>query len=617
MKDNFKILIVFLVLIIVGCDKDQFADLNSDPSTLAEPDLRFSVTQSVHEMYNNDYTVWFYNNFDYVYPWSQITSVGNGNSEAVVEMGATGGQSIYGSLFPNTRDIRARIDVLEEEEKESMRAIRAMTFAIQIHPAITNTDNTGSMVYTEAALAPYTTPALLTPTYDNQELLFKTWLEELDAAIIELGATDQFAIGNQDLIYGGDYGKWAKFCNLLKLKIAARLVNKDRAQALRIAEEVASSSAGIMNTVSDDFLYRRDINYTGTGNGMQPGIGSKNLVDFMVNNKDPRVRVLFAKNEFNAEIIQAFIDADVELPFYVSDNISLDGGGDFESWTGLGEPWVRYYGAPLSPDANFLVENDPYFKQDTRNRISVGDIEKTYSSTSDFNERITRTGAEFTYPTKPGGRVIQIQDNFPALKVVLGSAAETNLYLAEFKMLGANLPESAQEYFNRGVRLSVERMDLIAKNNGFPYYESDPVYEDEIEAANGATKLQGGEIDALLALPAYDLGTDGLEKIYIQQYINLAATPGDVWALTRRSGIPKTGSAILPREAFLSAGIELVVPRRFEVGTPNEESLNFQNYKSSLEEQGFTSGTNDPSILNSERIWFDQENPAYGAGPKN
>jgi hypothetical protein len=31
---------------------------------------------------------------------------------------------------------------------------------------------------------------------------------------------------------------------------------------------------------------------------------------------------------------------------------------------------------------------------------------------------------------------------------------------------------------------------------------------------------------------------------------------------------------------------------------------------------GITPNNNTPSVLNSERLWFDKNNPNYGAGPK-
>lgn len=616
MKNTYKLIFVLIFLMGWGCDKDKFAELNSDPSNLSEPDLRYSITKAVEQMYGNDYTNWFYTNFQYIYPWSQVTTVQGGNGPGMVEMGPFGTQNPYTGLFPQTLDVRKRIEAMDEADKEIYQSLAAITYAIQIQPAMTVTDLTGSMVYTEAGLAPYTNPPLITPKYDNQEALFDTWLTELNTALTVLTtAENQVVLGNQDVIYGGDYSKWAKFCNLLKLKIAARLVNINRAKALSIAQEVAGSTAGYMDSLDDDFVYHRGIKYYGTGNGLWIGYAGRNLVNFMVENKDPRVRFIFEKNSFNAEVVQAFIDAGKALPPYVAQYVSYDGSGNFAGWTGPGEPWVRYHGVPLAPDAALSGANDIYFNQGTLYRISLNGAEKTYTATSLFSEKIVRTSYDYTYPTKPGGRIIQLKDNDPPLNVILGSSAETNLYLAEFKLLGATLPKTAQEYFNKGVELSIRRADKLAENNQMPYYESDPVYLDAGQADAASTKLKSGEIEALLAKPAYNLATNGLEKVYIQQYINFANTPGDMWATVRRSGIPKKGSSLLPWDNFTASGNELTVPRRFTVSTPTEDSKNYENELKSVQEQGFTTGTSDPVILNTQRLWFDKQNPAYGAGP--
>ena len=209
---------MLLVVLVAGCDKDSFAEKNSNPSELSKAETRFQVTKVIEQMYNDDYTLWFYNNFDYIYPWSQITtaSAGGGNSELMVEMDNAGGHSTYPTFFANVRDIRSRIDALPEEEKSRNLAMKGMTYPISIHTFMTQTDVSGSLVYSEGAMAPYTTPALITPIYDNQELLFNTWLDELNMSISLLMEDDQFDIGSQDLIYNGDYLKWAKFANLLK-----------------------------------------------------------------------------------------------------------------------------------------------------------------------------------------------------------------------------------------------------------------------------------------------------------------------------------------------------------------------------------------------------------------
>ncbi|MEI6679990.1 MAG: SusD/RagB family nutrient-binding outer membrane lipoprotein [Mariniphaga sp.] len=618
MKNTYKIVFALVFLMVWGCDKQKFGDLNSDPSSISKPDLRFSVTTAIDQMYSNDYTTWFYNNFQYIYPWAQVTSKQGGNSSDFVDMGPSAGFDLYSRLFTQTLDVRYNIDKMAEPEKSTYQAMKALTYATQILPAIHNTDNSGSLVYSEAGLAPYTNPPLLTPVLDNQKALFTSWLKELDGAIAILAtANNQVSMGSQDIIYGGDYGKWAKFCNLLKLKIAARLINQDRALALKIAGEVGTSTAGYMDGLSDDFIYNKGVKYYGTGNGMWIGFASKNLVDFMVGIKDPRLRFIFEKDAFNGEVVQAFLDAGKALPPYVAQYVNVDVNKKFTGWKSPGEPWVRYHGAPLSPDAKQDPINNIYFNQAELNKLTVGSVQKTYASTSLYSEKLVRTTYDFTYPTKPGGRVIELKDNDPGLNVILGSAAETNLYLAEFKLMGATLPKTAQEYFNKGVELSVLRMDALAKNNQMPYYSGDPVYTDANENAAGATKLQAGEVAALLAKPICNLATDGLEKVYIQQYINFMNTPGDVWSTVRRSGVPKKGSAYLAWEKITSSGVEMTLPRRFVISTPGKDDINYTNKMAAITEQGITPATLDPIKLNTERLWFDKTDPQYGDGPKN
>lgn len=610
-----KITYVICLLFFIECDREDFSKINTPRSVSSEINVPYSITKAMERMYENDYTIWFYDNFDYIFPWCQLTAQGLGNSSFdMMKMDQWGGQDIYRSLFPNTRDIRANIDNLPDKEKAIRRAWYAMTFPIQIQPAMTVTDKVGSIIYSEAAMAPYTHPYLITPKYDNQETLFNLWLKELNQAIPGLMAEDQLQLKNQDMIYSGDFTKWAKFCNLLKLKIAVRLLNKDRNRALKIAEEVVSSKAGYMDQLADDFVYKKGIEYHGSGEATQPGAAAKNVVEFLVKNQDPRVRFIYTKNSFNSEVVQAFMDAGKELPPYVKQYINFDSSHHFESWKAPGEPWVRYFGVPLSPDEVLKSQNDPYFKQ--RELYKIGN--KHYYATSGYSTNITYTSSKHVYPTKPKGRIIEEnKENAPRFEVVLGSSAETNLYLAEFKLLGANLPQTAQDYFNQGVRLSIERMDKIAQNNWIAYYEKDPVYTDEEMQEKASVKLKPGEIDNLLKQEAFNLSKDGLEKVYIQQYINFAASPnGDIWTLVRRSGIPKKNSAYLPADSFIVGGNELVIPRRFKIETITKDNKNYANQKAAYEEQGFTIGTSDPMILNKERIWFDKSNPKYFTGSK-
>lgn len=57
------------------------------------------------------------------------------------------------------------------------------------------------------------------------------------------------------------------------------------------------------------------------------------------------------------------------LPPYIEPLVKYDGDGNFAGWDGDGEPWVRYHGVPVSPDATLDPANSIYFNQSSTNEI--------------------------------------------------------------------------------------------------------------------------------------------------------------------------------------------------------------------------------------------------------
>ena len=85
-----------------------------------------------------------------------------------------------------------------------------------------------------------------------------------------------------------------KFVNGIKLKIAVRLLHQNKAKALKIAEEVGADDANVMQSIADDYVYNKGTggdggnNTYGSDNSVNLGVSSKNVIDFMKRNKDPR-----------------------------------------------------------------------------------------------------------------------------------------------------------------------------------------------------------------------------------------------------------------------------------------------------------------------------------------
>ncbi len=619
MKAN-KILIALCMLTVVGftsCRK-QFAEMNQKPDavTTAEPSFLATRAQTLFE--TNDYLFWFYNQA-YYFRWSQMGNSGifsegsYGMDASVVHR-----QTSYITMLNYRNDIEQYILAHDHPE---YKAYAAMCGVLAIYGAIYAIDINGDIQYTEAAMYRYGGP--LTPKYDRVEDLYDLFVEELDRYIATFQDETQVVVAKQDIIYNGNMDKWAKLANSIKLKIAVRLYNNEPSKAGQIAQSVVSSSVGYIDSVDEAFIFHKADAATGgdlayqTGNGITMIGASENVIKYMVNSRDPRVRFFYTKNGFNSKIIQEFITEGKkdDLPPFVLENINLDAEGNFESYK-LGEPWCRYQGRPnvweMSPEYESM--KGTYFDYLDRYQLTVGEAKKSYGLFSSVTEEMIRGRCGYTVPTIPGGPVIQDNAQMPWWGMYLG-AGETNLYLAELRQLGAISTGSAQSYYERGVELSVKEWDFVAGKNKIPYYGTTYDY-DPLEAS---IELKEGEVAAMLATDAAKW--DGtLEKIYLQQLMNFTMLPNELFATSRRSGYPKVGSTLLPLVKFDKFELA-AIPRRFEFTEPAPTDIMHDIRMESLKEQGLTPGKNQSgmgfpttSVLNSERLWQDKNAPQWGAG---
>lgn len=98
--------------------------------------------------------------------------------------------------------------------------------------------------------------------YDTQEEVYNAFFADLGPAIdtltkyAEAGGAKRFT--QFDLAYGGDYGKWVKFANTLRLRLAMRIVNVDPSKAQAEAEKSLSHPLGLLSALTDNFIVNID-----------------------------------------------------------------------------------------------------------------------------------------------------------------------------------------------------------------------------------------------------------------------------------------------------------------------------------------------------------------------
>lgn len=618
-------LVGLTLLNTTSCSREEFAKINTDPSAISKAEIPYLLTNAQLNFEPAGYLAWFYSG-KYAAWFSQAYSPSRGFTSDYIEMianGGIGGQNI--DVMKISREIEDVLSRLDAAEAAKYQHVNAILKSMLIYLAIFDTDMYGSMPYSEASMARY--GGTITPKYDTMEEMYAIWINELNESIriltSDLSAAGAIDLGSQDIVYGGKMPKWAKFANSLKLKLAVRLLHIDKPRALRLATEVGQSAAGVMDGKDDDFVYYKGSQNYHFGDAVSLGASSKNVVDFMKKNYDPRLRFFFTKNSMNSEVVQAFFDAQAAgdncmIPDYVMNDVdfeTVDGKKVFKGWKGQGEPWVRYHGVPVAMDAASVSDwnggANNYFNTNLW-KVTLNNIDKTYDMFSYFNAETVRGQIDFTFPTKPGGTVKEDKDDVPWHGMYM-STAEMNLYMAEMKILGATLPKTAKEYYDRAVALSPVEHDRLAKSNKIPYYEENNIYDTQFEKT---ISLKEGEVDMMVSKPDYQFtGTDAekLEKIYIQEYLHFMLQPIDQFVTVRRSGVPKVGSSLIPWVNLLDKND---IPRRFEVNLPTKTDIMYDIKIKAHQKDGFTPGARDGRTLNSERVWYDKGAPDFGTGPK-
>lgn len=639
MKKNIFIIALIAVssLLLVGCRKE-FSELNKSKTAVSSPDASRLFYEAVVKFEPQGYLEWYYN-APMMYTWSQWGVPTGGYTPAfttTTETGDKGAKSMDVIRYVN--EIKGYIDGLSEEDMALNIPYFYATRVLAIYLGIFDSDLYGSRAYSEAALYKFGGP--LTPKYDTQEELFELWLAQLDDCIKGFTAPGAAMSSSQDVIFKGNVGKWAKFANSLKLRIAVRMLAQNKEKAKQIASEVASAACGFIETADDAVLFNKattsndnDIVYH-WNNGFMTGIGAnENVVDFMVDNLDPRVRFFYTKNQWSSKIIQAYYDRGKDIPDFIEEDVEYvvnpeTGKKEFVEFKAPGEPWVRYHGLPAdfeagmqgTPNYNewmFDAGHFQIYKLDKDGK-ETKDGGKSYRCWSYFNLMLVngRTYSPSSFFATTPDEVHSITtDSRPWYGLYMG-AGEVNLYLAEFALYnGGSLgSKTAESYYKAGLEASVKEYNTLCEKNKVMYYGTTYGYDDE----DVVIDLKDGEIETMLAQADYKLtgsNTEKLEKVFLQELINFTMNPNESYVTARRSGFPKVGSTFVPRLNFTEVPVNQI-PRRFDTGIPEQTDIMYSILIKAYQDQGFTptSRGENGATLHNERVWYDKGAPEWGAG---
>ena len=520
MKKIINIFLLLSVLIMTSCYNLTETNLNPNgtPVENANPNLLMSTILTESAMLNLSF------GFENMGPLMQHTQNIEHSSVNDYNMSGRGWEGYYSIL--NNNKVMYKIAVRDNLEFHQGVALVMKSF---LYGQIT--DLYGDAPYTEALRASDDDP-IITPIYDNQEIIYRGIIEDLKKAegLLSKRASAYPGIYKEtDVYYHGDPTKWRKFANSLLLRYYMRLSEKLPGFASDGIREIINNSKPIMEGIDDDAIMA----YIGTNSSSSWPTNSHfddpmkynqtqmcgTLVDTLRSLSDPRLAIW-------AEPIAIKTVMDPAHNYAHNDTTSV--------------PGTRFM-HPEEVDMANINLNEDY----------VGIVKNLrYPYSYNYNDEPGPEGKN-KYVSHLNKRYMK--SDGPLLNAILMTSSEVNFILAEAAQRG--WIGNAINYYNTAIELS------------FTYWSV------------------GGDYAAYISKPAvaYD-GT--LERIMEQKWIASWSVEQESWCDYRRTGLPKleTGdNAIRP-----------VYPLRFLYGSDEltENNIKCTDAISKLETTEYTRDDN-------------------------
>lgn len=323
-----RIILAMLVVAVTGtmsCTKQQFSDDYVNPQTVAQTSVEKQFSGFLSS--NLDYVMYKYWNYFVILqntalPWSQATGVINTQGRYVPGAAAVSDRwsTFYNFLAQYKELLNVYNNKSTDEEKASKRIyiiLATIHFYDQTQKVV---DLHGDIPWSEAGLLSTNLGNVQESfaKYDDAAGIYTKMLDDLKGFSDELNTISvsdpiMAILKSQDFINHGDITLWKKYCNSLRIKLLMRVSGVASFQS-RVNSEISAilaSSANypVVTSVADKIVvnvYNVNSgvnNGTGTGQGADfykgligwggGDIPSKQMIDFMKANSDPRIPLMF------------------------------------------------------------------------------------------------------------------------------------------------------------------------------------------------------------------------------------------------------------------------------------------------------------------------------------
>jgi Starch-binding associating with outer membrane len=463
-KTRIYILLAALVFSGAGCTKT-FLDVNTNPNDLPSATPSYVITNAMNVTASNQT---LYDELGYYWAGQWTQSGGYILSTQQFAYQYTDGDFNYwDGIYDNLEDYQYVIDNADKNDQAYFKGPAMIMQAMLFQQLV---DMYGSIPYSQALKA----TGNLAPAVDDQKAVYEALIGKLDSAIAFVKSTPfASAFTGSDIVFRGSTAKWAQFANSLKMRILmrqSRVSGRDSYITAAINKIVADGSGFITGSevgVGGSFFWLQ------TAGKLNPqydrwGYDANNAKRAL--NNFPRL------TEFLVNSLVATNDT------FRLKRIGYAKGGESGSNPGVS----------ASPEITANYAGNPFGKPGV-----------LPSSTSSLGPSVLTKGVY----NKP---------------FVLMTAAEVQFLLAEAKQrygAGVNLPNSAQTYYEEGIRQSYRA--LGASTAGLTAF-----------LASGVNNVD------------FTASTDKLAAIYYQKWVAEANFNGlEAWSDYRKTGVPNTPQA--------------------------------------------------------------------------
>ncbi len=473
------LLAIALVFTLIACEKD-FEELNKNPFKPTQVEigpLFNSVIQSLTLGWNEQ----LYLNNETIYKLTQQAAL-SATTFQNVSIGTEEVWSRYYAALSDIRDIESRMDNFEDDQ-EATNNVRAMLKVVLAYKTFRLSDLFGGMPFFDAGKG-FENLELVRPKFDTQEAIYKALLDDLkwvnDNANINPAPTTAageayISFNGFDQLFNEDMAMWVKFANSLRLRHAIRMVEKEPTLANEIIKEILENDLPLIEAGEEVAMWPSKLAWRNEGM-------------FWSFREHKKMRM--GTTMWNQ----------------LSDSDATDGSGIFDKRVHIFfEPnneneWVAF---PQNPTAATEPSGGSPYQQLRDDNHSFKGVSNIYSPFNYF--------------------LIRDEDYVPEL---LQTAAEVHFLKAEayLRGLGVALDEDkAKQEYKAGVTTSIVFWHNIAG--------STPIW------TVNTPVLEGQEQFVIYNHPSINFtgGTDKLELIYKQRWIDAFRQPWEAYALGRRT----------------------------------------------------------------------------------